>query len=176
MLQRNALWLRGGHWKPKHDDGTLVRKLLGLLASAEIQFVVVGGVAVTLHGYVRLTKDVDILIESSHDNISELLEAMKNYGEGWARELTLADFTEKEGAIRIVEEIEHSQLNNLTVMSGLAYQDLAKNAEVIQLSPHKITYASKGDLIRLKANSVREKDQLDVIALRKLREDPNAFE
>ena len=61
-------------------------------------------------------------------------------------------------------------------MSGLIYEDLAKNGEIIQLGPHKITYASKGDLIRLKANSVREKDQLDVIALRKLWDDANAFD
>jgi len=40
-------------------------KLLALLADGNVAFVLVGGVAVTLHGYVRLTEDVDILIEAS---------------------------------------------------------------------------------------------------------------
>ena len=30
MLQRNALVLRGGKWKPPADDGTLVRKVVGI--------------------------------------------------------------------------------------------------------------------------------------------------
>lgn len=29
MLRRNALWLRGGVWRPPIDDGTLVRKIVG---------------------------------------------------------------------------------------------------------------------------------------------------
>jgi hypothetical protein len=36
-------------------------KLLVILAEAAVDFVLVGGVAVTLHGYVRLTEDVGIL-------------------------------------------------------------------------------------------------------------------
>ena len=39
-------------------------KLLGLLAENDVRFVVVGGVAVTLHGYVRMTEDVDLLVSS----------------------------------------------------------------------------------------------------------------
>lgn len=30
MLRRNALMLRGGKWSPPPDDGTLVRKVVGL--------------------------------------------------------------------------------------------------------------------------------------------------
>jgi hypothetical protein len=43
-------------------------KLLGVLAEAGVQFVLVGGLAVTLQGYVRFTEDVDLLIGSSHEN------------------------------------------------------------------------------------------------------------
>ena len=39
-------------------------KLLGLLAESRVQVVVVGGVAVTLHGYVRLTDDIDLLVSA----------------------------------------------------------------------------------------------------------------
>lgn len=38
-------------------------KLLALLAGHEVRFVVVGGVAVTLQGYARLTEDVDLLVD-----------------------------------------------------------------------------------------------------------------
>ena len=52
----------------------------------------VGGLAVTLQGYVRFTEDVDILIESSLGNVTKLLEVLGNFGEGFANELSPDDF------------------------------------------------------------------------------------
>ena len=151
-------------------------KLLGLLAEGEVRFVLVGGVAVTLHGYVRLTEDVDILIERTPENIVRLLETLANYGEGFAKELSERDFSDEEGAIRIVEESEMSQIDVFTRISGLVYEELAADAEVFELGGREIHYASKAALIRLKSSSVREKDQLDVAALERLTEDPKAFD
>ena len=150
-------------------------KLLVILAEGGVDFVLVGGVAVTLHGYVRLTEDVDTLIESSTTNIQRFLDSLADYGEGFARELSLEDFTDEEGAIRIVEETELSQINVFTRMSGLRYLDLKVDAPILSLKGHEIAYASKAALIRLKSNSVREKDQFDVVALKQLDIDPNAF-
>ena len=151
-------------------------KLLVLLADGQVQFVLVGGVAVTLHGYIRLTEDVDILVERSTDNITRLLNTLAGYGEGFARELTVEDFADEEGAIRIVEESEMSQIDIFTRMSGLHYEDLIAEAETLELSGRSIRFASKAALIRLKERSEREKDQHDVAALKKLEQDPHAFD
>ncbi len=151
-------------------------KLLVLLADGGVQFVLVGGIAVTLHGYVRLTEDVDILVEPSPANIGRLLATLAEYGEGYARELSPDDFTDEEGAIRIVEETEMSQIDIFTRMAGRHYDDLATDAENLELAGRTIRFASKSALIRLKETSQREKDQLDVLALRKLEKDSGAFE
>ncbi len=151
-------------------------KLLARLADGGVEFVVVGGVAVTLHGYVRLTEDVDILIAHSSENVTRLLAALGDYGEGFARELSAADFTDEEGAIRIVEETEQSQLDVFTRMTGLYFADLIPNAGSFELAGHSIRYASKSDLIRLKSASHRDKDRLDVAALQRLLADPHAFD
>ncbi|MES2923859.1 MAG: nucleotidyltransferase [Verrucomicrobiota bacterium] len=151
-------------------------KLLVILAEAGVRFVIVGGVAVTLHGYVRLTEDVDILIEASAPNIQRFLDSLADYGEGFARELSPDDFTDEEGAIRIVEEVEFSQIDIFTRMSGLSYPDLRSDAAILTLRGHSIPYASKAALIRLKSQSVREKDQFDVAALKRLEIDPRAFD
>jgi len=151
-------------------------KLLGLLADGEVRFLLVGGVAVSLHGYVRLTEVVDILIDGAPQNVDRLLETLANYGEGFAKELSPADFSDEEGAIRIVEESEMSQIDIFTRMSGLRYHDMASDAEILKLNGRSILYASKASLIRLKRSSVREKDQLDVAALERLTKDPKAYE
>lgn len=151
-------------------------KLLARLAESGVRFILVGGLAVALHGYVRLTEDVDILLDSSEENLSRFLACLADFGEGFARELSIADFTDEEGAIRIVEETEHSQLDAFTRMAGLRYADLAADALPHRLASHTFLYASKAALIRLKLASVREKDRIDVSALRRLEDDPRAFD
>lgn len=151
-------------------------KLLVLLADGRVKFVLVGGVAVTLHGYVRLTEDVDILVELSEENIRRLLATLSSYGEGFAKELGIADFGDEEGAIRIVEESEMSQVDIFTRMAGLSYDDLISDAESLELAGRTVRYASKPALIHLKEKSSREKDQFDVVALKKLEKNPGAFD
>jgi hypothetical protein len=143
-------------------------KLLVLLAEAGVQFVLIGGIAVTLHGYVRLTEDVDIVVERTPENVQRLLGCLTSYGEGFARELSVEDFADEEGAIRIVEESEQSQLDVFTRISGLTFSDLAADAVQFKVRDHVVYYASKAALLRLKGPSPREKDRLDVIALSRL--------
>ncbi len=151
-------------------------KLLARLAERNVRFVLVGGLAVALNGYVRLTEDVDILLEPSEPNIGRLLACLADFGEGFARELSVGDFSDEEGAIRIVEETEHCQLDIFTRMTGLRYADVAGDAVRTGIGGREILHASKAMLIRLKSASVREKDRLDVTALRRLDEDPHAFD
>ncbi|MFM2199017.1 MAG: hypothetical protein RLZZ505_2449 [Verrucomicrobiota bacterium] len=151
-------------------------KLLALLAEAGVEFIVVGGVAVSIQGYVRLTEDVDILVEDSAENLGKLLRCLGGYGEGFATELSLADFTDEEGAIRIVEETEQCQIDIFTRMSGRRYGDVIVDADTFLVGSRKIAVASKPSLIGWKSESVREKDRFDAQALRKLQDDPRAFD
>jgi predicted nucleotidyltransferase len=151
-------------------------KLLVLLARAGVAFIVVGGIAVSIQGYVRLTEDVDLLIENSAENVHLLLKTLRGYGEGFARELSPDDFTDEEGAIRIVEETEQCQIDLFTRMSGRSYLDVISDANTLDIMGHRIAVASKISLIGWKAKSVREKDQLDALALRRLQENPHAFD
>ena len=151
-------------------------KLLVKLTDSDVRFVVVGGIAVALNGYVRLTEDVDILVESSTENIERLLSCLSAFGEGFARELTVDDFSDDEaGAIRVVESAEDCQIDIFTIMSGLRFQNLNQSAGETTVKDRKVRFASKRDLILLKSESVREKDQIDVIALKRLlaEEDPS---
>jgi predicted nucleotidyltransferase len=151
-------------------------KLLVLLADAGIRFIVVDGIAVTLQGYVRLTEDVDLLLDDAPSNIGRLLETLAGYGEGFARELSPDDFTPDEGAIRVVEETEQCQIDLFTRMFGRTYRDVLEDADRFLLRGFEIRYASKASLIAWKESSVREKDRLDALALRQLAENPRAFD
>ena len=55
---------------------TNFRELLRILSEAEVDFIVVGGVAASVHGSPRLTLDLDIVYERSKDNIERLVQAL----------------------------------------------------------------------------------------------------
>ncbi len=146
---------------------TPYEKLLESLARAEVKFIIVGGVAVALNGFVRTTEDVDILIERSPENITRLLQALARFGEGHARELTSADFDDAEGAIRIIEDFP---LDIFTVVRGKRYADLIRSVRQTRISDIDVNYLNAKALISMKEKSQREKDQIDVSALRSARQ------
>jgi hypothetical protein len=123
---------------------TPYERLLAKLARADVRFVIVGGVAVALNGFVRTTEDVDILIESSADNVTRLLDALGNFGEGHARELSPTDFGDSEGAIRIIEDFP---LDVFTVMRGNRYADLLGATKSTRIDDVDVRYLSAEALI-----------------------------
>lgn len=51
-------------------------RLLGALATGEVRFVVIGGVAATVHGSARLTQDVDVCYARDPSNMERLTDAL----------------------------------------------------------------------------------------------------
>ena len=146
---------------------TPYEKLLAKLARAEVKFVIVGAVAVALNGFVRTTEDVDILIESSSENVTRLLDELRNFGEGHARQLSPADFTESEGAVRIIEDFP---LDVFTIMRGKRYVDLIGSTKSTRIGNVDVRYLDAEALIALKRDSQRDQDRIDAAALRSIQE------
>jgi acylphosphatase len=141
-------------------------ELLGLLSENNIKFMTVGGVACSLNGFVRTTEDVDILVANNTENISSLLQTLTSFGQGYARELSLEDFPDEEGAVRVQEDFD---LDIFVRMGGKTYEDFIPNMRTRETTDgHIVPFLDAAGLIELKAGSVREKDQLDVCALRAL--------
>ena len=144
-------------------------KLLVLLVNKDVKFTTVGGIAVCLNGYVRLTEDVDILIDADPKNIELLLDTLCSFGEGYASELSLADFPDEEGAVRIIEAIENSQIDIFVRMMGLHLEDFKNDMQsFIASDGTTIPFIGSKSLIRLKSGSVREKDRVDVSVLEEI--------
>jgi len=138
-------------------------ELLVVLSRSGVKYILVGGLAVDLCGYSRVTQDVDIIIDYSEENIKLLMSELLKFGEGSAKALSHNDFDLAEGCIRIVEDFP---LDIFTIMRGYTYQDLTQYIEIHELDGVEIPYLNADGLIELKKNSLRAKDQLDVQALR----------
>jgi len=140
-------------------------KLLAALVTNRVDFAVVGGLAVIFNGYPRLTLDADILVDDRPDNLRRLLDCLAGWGEGCARELKAEDFAAQEGSIRVLEEFD---LDIFTRMRGKTLDDFRPHLRQLDTSSARIPYLSPADLIFLKQDSWREKDKLDVLALREI--------
>ncbi len=140
-------------------------KLLAGLARSGVDFAVVGGVAVILNGYPRMTTDADIIVHPSSENLHRLLQFLGNWGEGYARELKIEDFAIDHGAIRVMEDFD---LDIFVKMTGKTIDDFRPNLRYFESDGVSIAYLSPADLIFLKEGSWREKDQLDVSAMKEI--------
>ncbi|MGO9002527.1 MAG: DUF6036 family nucleotidyltransferase [Limisphaerales bacterium] len=140
-------------------------KLLAAFARNRVDFAVVGGLAVIFNGYPRLTLDADILVSTAPDNLRQLLDCLAGWGEGWARELKPEDFVCEPGAIRVIEDFE---LDIFTRLSGKSLDDFRPRLRHLDAGGVRIPYLSPADLIFLKQDSWRDKDKLDVQALREI--------
>ena len=136
-----------------------------LLNAQDVRYVVVGGFAVALHGAVRTTKDIDILIEPTIENAKRALDALGALPWGLARELDPAVVAQK--VLTIVGDDPRVDL--LTLAWSVRYADAAPKAETVEVDGVVIPFADLGTLIRSKQTG-RLQDQADVEALEQIRQ------
>ena len=96
-----------------------------------------------------------------------MLEVLARFGEGFARELTPEDFPRQEGSIRIMEDFD---LDIFTLMRGQTLDDLRRHLRRHELTTCSFFHLSPEQLIQLKQDSWRDKDKLDVLAMKEILE------
>jgi hypothetical protein len=136
-----------------------VRRVAELLEDERVEYALIGGYALALQGIVRLTEDVDILVEPTLENARRWVRALSKLPDGAAAELEGDDTLHEDlYAIRVNDEFTVDVMNSA---SGLTWQELApyrKRVEGIQV-------LSLEGLLRMKENG-RLKDRADAEAIR----------
>ena len=144
--------------------------LLANLNSAKVDYLILGGGAVCLHGFPRMTYDIDILLRNETGNVARFVNVASQWGDGHAAGLRYEDF-QGPGCIRIVESFP---LDVFTLLDGRKYEDFAPSAvSYILQEGLQVRCLSISDLIDLKKKTLREKDRVDVEVLRRLAVNPS---
>ena len=152
-------------------------ELLAVLREHGVEFVVIGGFAVILHGVVRATKDVDVVPEQSPENLARLWSALEELK---AKPRELAEFRPEEMPMRfsldgLIEGggnwVLETRLGRLDVMqwvSGIdSYEELRANAAKDETPDGgEIWFAGLDDLFAMKRAAGRDQDLMDITALR----------
>jgi len=159
-----------------------LERVLEALGRAEVRFLVVGGVAVVLHGHLRVTADLDLVVQLDEENVLRALRALEALGyrsrapvpmrafadpatrETWAREKGLTVFSLWSDRF---PQLEVDLFASEPFEFGEAYARAAR----VPLGGLDVAVASLDDLIALKEAAGRPQDRADVEALRALRDE-----
>lgn len=155
-------------------------RIFKLLNSKRIKYLVIGGVAVNLHGFKRATGDLDILISLEDKNIKKFVDLMKSLN--WRPRLPVdmnefADSKQRQKWIKTkgmkVFSVYNPKLalEHIDVMmeNYIDFVSAYRRRKVVSDGNLKISIISIQDLIKLKKIAGRERDQIDIHALEQIR-------
>ncbi len=146
-------------------------RLLATLADSGLDFVIVGGYAAVTHGSSYVTKDVDICIVFSGENVERLRSALRDYNPRH-RMLPneLSFLTEPPPGKNVNNLYLRTDLGAVDVLSTVLgvgdFSRLCQHAEVLEVDDRKYRLMSLPDLIRAKEALGRDKDLLVAKELR----------
>src|SRR3954447_8181077 len=160
----------------------LFEPVIEALELAGIRYVVVGGLAVVLHGYPRLTADVDIAVDLAPKEAARTIEVLVELGLRPRASVRAEDFAdpdiratwaaEKGMQVLSLWDPEHPmRVVDLFVENPVEFEGLWNRSTIIELPGTRVRVASIPDLIDMKERAGRPQDVEDVAALRELLRD-----
>jgi hypothetical protein len=145
--------------------------ILRTLSAHGVDFVVIGGLAVQIHGYLRSTNDLDVVVRPSTLNLSRLSEALAEL-EAEPRApatISLTDPNQLRRAPLVPTMTNAGPLDvvNIEHLAGApaSYEALRDAAITVELHGSGIAVAGLSDLIRMKRAAGRQHDLADIEAL-----------
>jgi hypothetical protein len=147
---------------------------------AGVKFLVVGAVAMNLHGIPRMTADLDLLVELSESNLAALVRALDALGykprlpvpasslldpavrREWAEQRNLKAFT-------FVHQLRPLQEVDLLIESPVPFEEAESRKTVFTAGRLRIPVVSLDHLIEMKRAGGRAQDAMDVEALGRLK-------
>jgi hypothetical protein len=123
----------------------------------EVKYVVIGGIAVILHGVPRATFDLDIFIEATPDNAKRLLDALLESGLGTAALTSPEDVLANE--ISVFKD--RVRIDVQTSTPGLRFAEAWSRRKTVTYQGQEFFILSKEDLVRSKRAAGRPVDLED---------------
>lgn len=158
---------------------TFLDQVFQALNLAQARFVVVGGVAVVLHGHARFTKDLDVVLDFEPAAARRAVAALVSLGLRPVAPVDPIELADPEARRRWVMEKgmlvfslrdwdNPMHVVDIFVEHPLDFETMWGRAEVMRVAGGDVRVAAIEDLITLKRAAGREQDRLDIERLREI--------
>ena len=151
------------------------------LEGGGVRYLVVGGIAVNLHGVNRLTHDVDLMLALDAENLGRFVSVAKRYSFKPVVPVKVEDLADAE-KVRDWVENKHmlafglrpqdpaEPIVDILVKAPVDFETAYKRRVIVDVLGQKVPVASIADIITMKTGTGRAKDQDDIAMLRRLGE------
>jgi len=124
-----------------------------------VEYLVVGGFAVAIHGYPRHTGDIDFWVKPSKENAEKVAKSLIEFGFG-SLDIGIDDLTKKDSVIQL--GYPPARIDIMTSVSGITFDECWKNKKEVEFEGEKINFISLHHLRINKKSTGRDKDNLDL--------------
>jgi hypothetical protein len=137
------------------------RDFISALNNNEVEYILVGGYSVILHGYSRTTGDMDIWVKKNRENYLKLLAAFKQF------KMPVFDMTEKNFLNDTDLDVfsfgrAPRCIDIMTAVKGLDFDTAFSTSKIIYVENLKVRLIHLNQLLQTKKVSGRHKDLDDI--------------
>jgi hypothetical protein len=141
-------------------DWIAVMRVLAALEGAGVDYAVIGGVAVNLHGLARGTRDIDVFVAPTAENIERLKAALRSvYDDASIDEIQASDLLGEYPAVTYAPP--NGPPMDLLTRLGKAFEYADVEAERYDVDGQLVRVATPRTLYRMKRGTVRPLDHAD---------------
>jgi predicted nucleotidyltransferase len=138
------------------------KELLKLFNQNKVKYLLIGGYAVSLHGFVRATNDIDLAVSDDLENARRIVKALSDFG--FVSELRAELFTTKRSVVRM--GIEPMKIEILNYLEGPGFDAAYERRKTVEVEDITIELIALEDLYANKTAVGRSQDLTDIERLR----------
>lgn len=162
----------------------LYEEIFRAFEAAGIRYLVAGGIAVNLHGYARLTVDLDLMLDLSPSNLSNVVGALERLGyaprvpvnaHDLLSEPTRRQWQQEKGALvfTFVDPKVPFRNVDLFLENPVDFEQAYQQRRTFEIKGVSVPVASIDTLIQMKSGTGRPRDQEDIHHLQQIKAERN---
>lgn len=146
-----------------------ILKFWKALQDNKVEYILIGGYAINLHGYQRFTEDLDIWLKDTLNNRQKLRQAFIECEVGDYPMIENMQFVAGWTDFHLNNNLRLDILIDMKGLEGYSFDECLQLASVADIESVKIPFLHINQLIENKKQVNRPKDQIDVLALEEIK-------
>ena len=139
--------------------------MIDCLIAEGSEFLIVGGYAMAVHGYIRATGDLDIFVNPEHSNAERVYRALVRFGAP-LKDISSDDFKVPGTVYQM--GLPPFRIDIITMIEGVRFDEALRESLRVGNDDTKIPFLSLKHLIANKLATGRGKDTLDAKEMKRL--------